>query len=160
MGLWCLTPFSTIFQLYRGDLFYWCMNPESLRKTTDLLQVIDKLNHKMLFLVKYIRGKGLVFRLVYNLIWTNVRTCVLPVLQVNPLKRHEVVLRSKLPRSLVAMYILHWQEGALRSSITTLFRFQKYISYLVLYFSQKYMRPPIDVIIFWKYRLLCIFSKH
>jgi hypothetical protein len=68
MGLWCLTPFSTIFQLYRGDLFYWCMNPESLRKTTDLLQVIDKLNHKMLFLVKYIRGKGLVFRLVYNLI--------------------------------------------------------------------------------------------
>jgi len=54
LGLWCLTPLSTTFQLFRDGQFYWWRKPEYPEKTTALLQVTENVLPILFFTSLYL----------------------------------------------------------------------------------------------------------
>jgi len=57
LGLWCLTPLSTIFQLYRGGQFYWWRKPEY---PENILQLY------MLFINTFVYKCSNINEIIYN----------------------------------------------------------------------------------------------
>ena len=53
LGLWYLTPHSTILQQYRGVTFYWWSKQECPVQTTDLPQITDKLLYSSKIVMLY-----------------------------------------------------------------------------------------------------------